>query len=47
MGGLNHEAKGVESDMDILKLHIRLMLDRMDYRTLRIVYSFVAALLKK
>ena len=33
--------------MDILKLHIRLMLDRMDYRTLRIVYSFVAALLKK
>lgn len=33
--------------MDILKLHIRLMLDRMDYQMLRVVYSFVAALLKK
>ena len=33
--------------MDILKLHIGLMLDRMDYQMLRIVYSFVAALLKK
>lgn len=44
---MNHGAKGVKSDMDILKLHIRLMLDRMDYQALRVVYSFVAALLKK
>ena len=33
--------------MDILKLHIGLMLDRMDCQMLRIVYAFVAALLKK
>lgn len=38
---------GVRYDVSILRRHIGLMLDRMDYRTLRIVYSFVTALLKK
>ena len=38
---------GVRYDMSILRRHIGLMLDRMDYQMIRIVYSFVAALLKK
>ena len=29
------------------KINIKLMLDRMDYQMLRVVYSLVAALLKK